>query len=33
METLEKCLAQIPRRPGTAHAHIIEWLLQRLKEL
>jgi hypothetical protein len=33
MENLKRCLEQMPRRPGTAHSHIIEWLIKRLEEL
>lgn len=32
MQTLKKCLEEIPRRPGTAHSYVIEWLVKKLEE-
>ncbi len=32
MEIFKKCLEELPKKPGTAHSHIIEWLIERLRE-
>jgi len=29
----KKCLEELPRRRGTAHAHIVEWLIRKLEEI
>jgi len=29
----KKCLEELPRRKGTAHAYIIEWLIKKLEEV
>lgn len=33
MKTVAKCLDEVPRVKNTAHSHIIEWLLEKIKEL
>jgi len=29
----KKCLEELPRQKGTAHAHIVEWLIKKLEEV
>jgi hypothetical protein len=32
MEDFKKCLEELPRKAGTAHSHVIEWLIERLRD-
>ena len=33
MESIKRCLEALPRKPGTAHSYIIEWLMEKLREV
>jgi len=33
MEQLIKCFEQIPRKRDTVHSYIIEWLLEKMKQV
>lgn len=33
MESIKRCLEALPRKPGTAHSYIVEWLMEKLREI
>ena len=33
MESIKRCLEALPRKPDTAHSYIVEWLMEKLREI